>query len=921
MRSTGGRAAHTTGVAESFTRRLSIGAALAALCLLAPRGLAQSQPTFRSTVDLLTIETSVRDKGGQPVPDLQASDFTVTIDGKTRKVVSSVFFKTDVTVGGRVTGGAAPAPQYLSNAGSPPGRVVVFALDSASIRGGQERSLFATASRMLDGLSPADAVGLVELPGPAIDVTRNHTAVAEALQRFRGRERAEAEDLAGGGNISPATARAIALPKIAGQARGRQVLLDLARLVRDLAVIRAPRSVIFISGGFAFDQALIAQYKELERAAAESRVTLYTVLLEQVGYEVSRGETRADVAENPAKTEGLATIGAMTGGMFFNAAGRAVGIFDRIQSEVSSFYQLAIESSSADADGKQHDVKVRVDRAGVDVRAPSQVAVSKPPKAVAPRDLLTTALQQPTDIPDVPIAVTTYTTHGSEKAVQVLVSAEVGAANGVAPAEWGLEVRQAGKGVVNTRGRIIAGSERPRVVATTVSVPPGEYRLRVAAVDAEARFGVLDILFTARLQAPSGATLSDLIVGVATGGELEARRRLARSETLTAMLEVRTAAGDMPGGTLQLIPSGSARSVLNIPLAPRPATTPGGPAILQGRAALEAVPPGRYTASAAVQVAGQPLTRIDRVIEITGAPTATTQPDAVAAPGVGGAAMKPAPPRVTVDPAHAVSDEVLRSVGDYVGQYGGQASLLVAVEHYSQAVTRLVSRTTATRRGSMMDVSRDPGPRRRLVSEFALMPNAAASGGWLGYRDVIEVDGKPVPDRGGRLQALFRAETPNLEAARRIADEGARYNIGSVSRNFNVPTTTLFFFHADNLSRFSFRRSRRERIDGVETLVVDFHEDRAPTLVMNGARKDVPASGTLWVNPADGAIVRTRLELEKFDDAGSKAVVDVTYRKDGILGMWVPSRMTERYTTDTETTTTVATYTDFKRFQTSVRIK
>ena len=37
--------------------------------------------------------------------------------------------------------------------------------------------------------------------------------------------------------------------------------------------------------------------------------------------------------------------------------------------------------------------------------------------------------------------------------------------------------------------------------------------------------------------------------------------------------------------------------------------------------------------------------------------------------------------------------------------------------------------------------------------------------------------------------------------------------------------------------------------------------------------------------------------------------------------MWVPSRMTERYTAGTETTTTTATYTDFKRFQTSVKIK
>ena len=70
--------------------------------------------------------------------------------------------------------------------------------------------------------------------------------------------------------------------------------------------------------------------------------------------------------------------------------------------------------------------------------------------------------------------------------------------------------------------------------------------------------------------------------------------------------------------------------------------------------------------------------------------------------------------------------------------------------------------------------------KRRLVSEFALVPNASASAGWLGFRDVIEVDGKPVTNRRDRLQALFQSGAPDLTAARRIADEGARYNIGTV---------------------------------------------------------------------------------------------------------------------------------------------
>ena len=203
-----------------------------------------------------------------------------------------------------------------------------------------------------------------------------------------------------------------------------------------------------------------------------------------------------------------------------------------------------------------------------------------------------------------------------------------------------------------------------------------------------------------------------------------------------------------------------------------------------------------------------------------------------------------------------------------------------------------------------------------------LVPNASASGGWLGYRDVIEVDGKPVADRSTRLQALFRSEAPDVQEARRIADESARYNIGPVSRNFNVPTATLFFFHPGNLSRFTFHRKGVERIDGLETVVIDFRETRKPTLIMNGRGRDVTSSGTLWVNPADGTVVRTLLALQGFRDASSYASIDVSFQKAPAVGMWVPSRMLERYSGGTSgNATTVATYTDFKRFQTSVKIK
>ena len=53
-------------------RTLGISSVALGLAVLGTAGLAQSpQPTFRGTLDLLTLDTSVRDKSGQPVADLQ----------------------------------------------------------------------------------------------------------------------------------------------------------------------------------------------------------------------------------------------------------------------------------------------------------------------------------------------------------------------------------------------------------------------------------------------------------------------------------------------------------------------------------------------------------------------------------------------------------------------------------------------------------------------------------------------------------------------------------------------------------------------------------------------------------------------------------------------------------------------------------
>lgn len=287
----------------------------------------------------------------------------------------------------------------------------------------------------------------------------------------------------------------------------------------------------------------------------------------------------------------------------------------------------------------------------------------------------------------------------------------------------------------------------------------------------------------------------------------------------------------------------------------------------------------------------------------------------------------PVIPQTIAAPSDAVAT-LMQRVGAYVERYGVDASVIIAVEHYRQEVTELGTSSIRTEtimpgRPAMSTTSasgRSFKTVRRLTSEMALVRNTAAVGGWLGFRDVTEVDGKPTGETD-RLRDIFAASAPDLAMARRITEENARYNVGPVTRTFNVPTSTLFFFHSANLSRFSFHRDGRERIDGTDTIKVAFKEVASPSLIMTGSGRDVPSSGTLWVNPTDGSVVRTHLLVSGYRGSNSTAAVDVSYHFDSSMKMLVPSTMREHYRVPSATVIAEATYADFKRFQTSVRIR
>lgn len=254
---------------------------------------------------------------------------------------------------------------------------------------------------------------------------------------------------------------------------------------------------------------------------------------------------------------------------------------------------------------------------------------------------------------------------------------------------------------------------------------------------------------------------------------------------------------------------------------------------------------------------------------------------------------------------------VMRRAAAYVDAYGQKASIVVATERYTQRLTTDRS---------------DPTAERSLVAEFAIV-RAEANHEWIGFRDVIEVDGKRIGDREDRLIEALTTSSGGLDEAREISDESSRFNIGSIERNFNVPTAALFFFTPDRLERFKFALKDR----GAGAWEVAFRETRKPTLIRTLDGISVPSEGSLWVDPAEGTIVRTKLHVREFGDKHSEpqhgsADIEVTYRLVRELGMWLPATMLESYEAIERSgawnrITGHADYSNYRRFETSVRIK
>ena len=210
---------------------------------------------------------------------------------------------------------------------------------------------------------------------------------------------------------------------------------------------------------------------------------------------------------------------------------------------------------------------------------------------------------------------------------------------------------------------------------------------------------------------------------------------------------------------------------------------------------------------------------------------------------------------------------------------------------------------------------------RRIESEmlFVRLPGQGLT--WISVRNVLVVDGNPVEDSYDRLERAIKGDAAGLaERLLSVADEGARFNIGRIARNFNDPILPLLFLDAEFQPRFKFKLEADEEVGGLQARKIAFKETERPTVIREAGGRDLGTSGALWVR-ADGEAVVVRTEVAARTSRMS-FTIRVDYSHDQKLDMWIPSRMEEHYLYPSadERIDCVAQYANARRFETSGRV-
>ena len=397
------------------------------------------QPPIRTGINFVRVDVIVTDSKGEPVLDLKPEEFSVTEDGKAQKVeqFSVVRIDADAQTANRPTSAIRSDFDEEREAARSDVRLFVLLLDDYHVRRGNDMAVRKPLIDFIQNqLDPADMVAVMYPLTPVADVrfSRDRNAIIGAISQFEGRKF----------NYQPRNAMEEQYAYYPAQTVERirnQVTMGAlkAAAVRLGGLREGRKSIIFVSEGFtsilpaqlndpvaalpgvgnpvsrrpttttpAIDAAnaraefanstdLLNDMRDVFDTANRQNTSIYPVDprgLAAVEYGINEGVNQTqDRNHLAAALDTLRTLASNTDGRaIINRNDLATGM-KQIVRDSSGYYLLGYNSTQAPTDGKFHEIKVRVTRRGLDVRArkgywaftaEEAARASAPPKPGAP---------------------------------------------------------------------------------------------------------------------------------------------------------------------------------------------------------------------------------------------------------------------------------------------------------------------------------------------------------------------------------------------------------------------------------------------------------------------------------------------------------------------------------------------------------
>ena len=561
---------------------------LAALVLLAP---ASAQQQGKLLVDFRALNAD-----GQPVLDLKPEDLILRVDGRERPVSSlDVIRRNDA----ETTSVLAPPFATNSAAQSGPRNVIVF-IDEASIAPGREHLFRDALSSFLTQLSPRDRVRLMSLRpiGPTLPFEEGVRDIPAALARFVGHSTPSetANDLI---------------------CRSGPSLRRIGAELTNYTGSPVP-TVVIVSAGFGsppaggvssfgnYGKCPVLENLDFENVGNAARAINAAV------YVILPTDATASLLPRITLERGVETLAGALGAEMIRGRPPTAATMARIAIDTSSYYLATFETLPGDRPDVPHRIELRSRRPNITVRARPEIAgpSRKPaggPTVPKPDAMIRVA----TTYRDLPLRAAGFASRADDGKVRLVVLFE--------PEDPAVKITAASIGLYDASGKLTRWTAESSELASRpllagIIVPPGTYRMRVAASSGTAA-GAVDTEVRAELSEAAGMTTSALLVGVEGPNGFVPRMQFSAADKgafgYLEIYAVRKNAVLTVSFALASTAEGPALAGDDVQLTPGPRDDT---RIAFSGFAIDGMPPGDLVMRAIVSVDGKPVSRAYQTI-------------------------------------------------------------------------------------------------------------------------------------------------------------------------------------------------------------------------------------------------------------------------------------------------------------------